>query len=95
MQGQIMAAKITKTYEGINPLLLRTRTVLTEFWMITPPNAEAPHGAVTFQHEDPFTPPEDSSPPVVITMDYNSWEEMNKPKTITVTIEPGDKLNGH
>lgn len=29
----------------------------------------------------------------VLEFDHDRWEEMGHPRTITVTIEPGDKLN--
>lgn len=29
----------------------------------------------------------------MLTLDGNVWNDMGRPETITVTIEPGDKLN--
>lgn len=49
-----------------------------------------PDGQVTFGHED-----EESVDGWALHygMSTDDWEEMGAPDTITVTIEPGDKLN--
>lgn len=39
-----------------------------------------------------FTDPDDDSA-VGATLDAEIWEDMGRPKDITVTFEPGDKLN--
>ena len=39
-----------------------------------------------------FTNPDDDSVSTA-TLDAESWEDMGEPTVITVTIEPGDKLN--
>jgi hypothetical protein len=28
-----------------------------------------------------------------VTIDYATWQDLGEPETITVTIEPGDRLN--
>lgn len=53
-------------------------------------------GFVEFTDEDaPGTPEVDRSPFFTICrIDQETWSEMGQPKEITVTIEPGDLLNG-
>lgn len=36
----------------------------------------------------------DDSDPSFFSMSGEVWEDMGQPRTITVTIEPGDLLNG-
>lgn len=36
----------------------------------------------------------DDSDPSFFSMSGEAWEDMGQPRTITVTIEPGDLLNG-
>ena len=37
----------------------------------------------------------DEDDPSYFHIDAQSWEDMNKPLSITVTVEPGDLLNGN
>lgn len=36
----------------------------------------------------------DDSDPSFFSMSREAWQDMGQPRVITVTIEPGDKLNG-
>jgi hypothetical protein len=57
--------------------VMKTRTVLDR----------APGTATFLQDEDLLGRKH------VVSLDHDVWEDMGKPETITVTIEPGDLLN--
>lgn len=40
-----------------------------------------------------FFKPADGDPAQYLTMEDDDWVEMGSPPIITITIEPGDKLN--
>lgn len=63
--------------------LTKTRTVLT----ITDAS-EWPEYLVRFRKEI-----EEDERPYVIDLPYDVWQDMDRPETITVTVEPGDRLN--
>jgi hypothetical protein len=46
--------------------------------------------SVTFGYEDEDTGDEVA----VLILSINDWEDFGRPMTVTVTIEPGDLLNG-
>ena len=48
-------------------------------------------GPQTFVSEEPV--PDTETPGVVIRVPYETWQDMGGPLTITVTVEPGDRLN--
>ncbi len=39
-------------------------------------------------------PDEEGDLPDVVDIPTHVWEDLGKPETITVIVEPGDKLNG-
>jgi hypothetical protein len=45
--------------------------------------------SVLFDYGDPDEDARDSS----LALDFGVWDEMGRPETITVMVEPGDKLN--
>lgn len=59
--------------------LTSTRTVMTFMWLVDD-KAKFTYG--------------DDSQPSFFSMSGEAWEDMGQPREITVTIEPGDKLNG-
>lgn len=62
--------------------LLKTQTVLT----LDDADAEMPCFSTTPDEGD-------ATRETMVLLDREVWEEMEKPGTITVTVEPGDKLN--
>lgn len=48
--------------------------------------------AVRFSYTDDG---EEGSRMNVVELDRQLWEDMGRPKTITVTVRPGDLLNNH
>lgn len=38
--------------------------------------------------------PDESGNPIFWAIEAEKWLEMGKPETVTVTIQPGDNLNG-
>lgn len=63
--------------------LLRTRTVMDLCYAAVRKGL----GSATFERLD-----EDGQRRVV-ELESDAWEDMGRPHTITVTIEPGDRLN--
>lgn len=43
----------------------------------------------TTEETPPYSPP----PGTGLRLDYDAWQEMGGPTVITVTVEPGDRLN--
>lgn len=60
-------------------MLTRTRIAMTFMWLIDD------HAKFTYG---------DDSDPSFFSMGAEAWQDMGQPRVITVTIEPGDLLNG-
>jgi hypothetical protein len=58
--------------------LTKSRIVMTFMWLVDD-KAKFTYG--------------DDSDPSFFSMGAEAWNDMGQPKTITVTIEPGDSLN--
>lgn len=69
-------------------MLEKTRTVLNR----PDPRVEHAGDSVSFvsDHEDGEVPWRHTG----MSLDKSVWHDMGKPDVITITIEPGDKLNG-
>lgn len=68
--------------------LAKTRTVLTVL-SISSKTRMIPSNTIPFDAGE-----DEESRSHVVFVDKSVWEEMHKPDTITVTIEPGDRING-
>lgn len=60
-------------------MLFSHRTLMTFMWLVDD-KAKFTYG--------------DDSDPSFFSMSEEAWQDMGQPKVITVTIEPGDLLNG-
>lgn len=73
--------------------LTRTRTVMTLMHASGPwtaagvPVENQPAPIATFER---WT---DDGNRRTLSMEYDAWEDMGRPDTITLTVEPGDRLN--
>lgn len=52
--------------------------------------AEWPEGQVLFSRE----PDDHTDVPQIVAFDHGLWFDFGEPKVITVTVRPGDRLNG-
>ena len=59
--------------------LTKSQSVMTFMWLVDD-KAKFTYG--------------DDSDPSFFSMSSEAWEDMGQPRVITVTIEPGDLLNG-
>jgi hypothetical protein len=59
-------------------MLTKTRSILSRTRIV--------NGRVFFaQDEEPFT--------ALVSLSEEAWDDMGRPETITVSVEPGDHLN--